>query len=104
MSKNIDNTDFIDEYTKIQREYKAKQERVLDQLYDSVLRVKHIAEDIGNELDNQNRTLEELDEHVNDTSMKIVVINKKLDKLNGDDGNNNNGLLGWLWKVITGRK
>ncbi|EFC47054.1 predicted protein [Naegleria gruberi] len=90
-----------EEYLKIQKAHRDRQDEQLDRLYNSVVRVKNIATAIGNELDDQTTTLEEIEEGVEKASFKLKQNNKKLDKLNGESSKSSSSssfsLFGWLW-------
>lgn len=63
-----------------------EQDKQLEELFKSVKRQKEIAQQLNEELDSQNRLLEDLREDVEITQQKVKLSNKSLDIIIGNQG------------------
>ncbi|KAL9650011.1 hypothetical protein ABK040_003129 [Willaertia magna] len=76
-----DNQRFIDEQLQIQDTIKNNQDQQMDKMLQTTARVNQIAIDIGDELDNQKKDLDEMEDHVERTKNLLERTNKKLQNL-----------------------
>lgn len=76
-----DNQRFIDEQLQIQDKVKQDQDVTLERMITTTQRVGQIAVDIGDELDQQKRELEDMDQHVSKTRALLDRTNKRLQNL-----------------------
>ncbi|GJJ77971.1 regulator of vacuolar morphogenesis [Entomortierella parvispora] len=66
----------------LQQEQMKQQDDHIEQFNAILQRQKHIGLAIGQELDNQNQLLDELDRDVDRTTLKLGLVNKKIGKIN----------------------
>ncbi|KAI7828813.1 hypothetical protein BC939DRAFT_393940 [Gamsiella multidivaricata] len=66
----------------LQQEQMKQQDDHIEQFNAILQRQKHIGLAIGQELDNQNQLLDELDRDVDRTTLKLGLVNKKIQKIN----------------------
>ena len=78
-----------EELLKYQESIRAEQDKTLDRMLASVQRIKATAVAIGQELNEQKETLEDIDDAVHKSTGKLKRMNKKVDDLN-------NGKTSWL--------
>lgn len=58
-----------------------KQDIILDSLHDEMTNLKEIALNIGNEVDDQDRLLNDLSENTTNANIRVNNSNKKIDKI-----------------------
>jgi len=97
-----DHDEFIKNETGKQLTIIKKQDQDIDELYDTVKTVKHVGVAIGDEIDDQNKILEEMKTEVDSTSNSIKAVTQRIEKLLDDHSAISYGVILVLVLVLVG--